>query len=160
MAAPQFGREIAGPGFVEKVRCWNVDPQRRSTLDAGRGPRDGRTAAEGPDFARIDTHIDIWRDAPALVSALKTANWHGLSIVVSGASGDEPSDLEERLRSTPKVHRDSQGTVSWASALTPAVSRAPSSLDADGRMLRGKCTCSHHFTGGLRGAVPAPPVAS
>lgn len=23
-------------------------------------------------------------------------------------------------------------------------------LDADGRMLRGKCTCSHHFTGGLR----------
>jgi hypothetical protein len=23
-------------------------------------------------------------------------------------------------------------------------------LDADGRMLRGKCTCSHHFKGGLR----------
>jgi len=23
-------------------------------------------------------------------------------------------------------------------------------LDADGRILRGKCTCSHHFTGGLR----------
>ena len=23
-------------------------------------------------------------------------------------------------------------------------------LDADGRMLRGKCSCSHHFTGGLR----------
>jgi hypothetical protein len=23
-------------------------------------------------------------------------------------------------------------------------------LDADGRMLSGKCTCSHHFTGGLR----------
>lgn len=23
-------------------------------------------------------------------------------------------------------------------------------LDADGRMLRGRCTCSHHFTGGLR----------
>jgi hypothetical protein len=23
-------------------------------------------------------------------------------------------------------------------------------FDADGRMLRGKCTCSHHFTGGLR----------
>jgi hypothetical protein len=23
-------------------------------------------------------------------------------------------------------------------------------LDADGRMLQGKCTCSHHFTGGLR----------
>jgi hypothetical protein len=23
-------------------------------------------------------------------------------------------------------------------------------IDADGRMLRGRCTCSHHFTGGLR----------
>jgi hypothetical protein len=23
-------------------------------------------------------------------------------------------------------------------------------LDADGRMLRGRCTCSHHYTGGLR----------
>jgi hypothetical protein len=23
-------------------------------------------------------------------------------------------------------------------------------IDADGRMMRGKCTCSHHFTGGLR----------
>jgi hypothetical protein len=23
-------------------------------------------------------------------------------------------------------------------------------LDGDGRMLRGKCSCSHHFTGGLR----------
>ncbi len=23
-------------------------------------------------------------------------------------------------------------------------------LDADGRMIRGKCTCSHHFRGGLR----------
>ncbi len=23
-------------------------------------------------------------------------------------------------------------------------------LDGDGRMLRGKCTCSHHFKGGLR----------
>jgi hypothetical protein len=73
-------------------------------------------AAEGPDFARIDTHIHVWRDAPLLISALKTANCHGLSIVVSGASGDEPSDLEERLRSTAKVHRDSQGMVSWASA--------------------------------------------
>ena len=23
-------------------------------------------------------------------------------------------------------------------------------LDGDGRMLRGKCTCSHHYKGGLR----------
>ena len=46
----------------------------------------------------------------------RTANWRGLSIVVSGASGDEPFDLEEKLRATLKVHRDSGGTVAWASA--------------------------------------------
>jgi len=91
-------------------------------------------AAEGPDFARIDTHIHIWRDAPALVSGLKTLNWHGLSIVVSGASGDEPSDLEERLRSTPKVHRDSQGMVAWASAFD---ARGFESAEFTGRTIAG-----------------------
>ncbi len=73
-------------------------------------------AAEAPGFERIDTHIHIQRDAPAVVSALKRANWRGLSIVVSRASGDDPFDVEDPLRSTPKVHRDSQGTVAWASA--------------------------------------------
>jgi predicted TIM-barrel fold metal-dependent hydrolase len=73
-------------------------------------------AAEPPGFERIDTHIHIFREAPALMAALKRANWRGLSIVVSGASGDEPFDLEERLRTAARVHRASQGTIAWASA--------------------------------------------
>jgi predicted TIM-barrel fold metal-dependent hydrolase len=73
-------------------------------------------AAEPPAFERIDTHIHIFREAPNLVASIKAANWRGLSIVVSGASGDEPFDLEERLRTAVKVHRDSKGTVAWASA--------------------------------------------
>jgi predicted TIM-barrel fold metal-dependent hydrolase len=73
-------------------------------------------AAEPPGFERIDTHIHVFREAPALVAALKSAHWRGLSIVVSGASGDEPFDLEERLRTAVKVHRASQGTIAWASA--------------------------------------------
>jgi predicted TIM-barrel fold metal-dependent hydrolase len=73
-------------------------------------------AAEAPDFGRIDTHVHIHRDAPALLSALKATNWRGLDIAVSPASGDEPSNLEETLRATLKVHRDSGGILAWASA--------------------------------------------
>jgi predicted TIM-barrel fold metal-dependent hydrolase len=71
--------------------------------------------AEVPPLERIDTHIHIHTDAPALLAALKAANWRGLDIVVCPASGDEAFDLEEKLRSTLKVHRDSHGTLAWAS---------------------------------------------
>src|SRR4051794_10959908 len=72
-------------------------------------------AAESPDFGRIDTHIHIHRDAPALLSALKESGWRGLDIVVCPAVGDEPFDLEEKLAATLKVARDSGGTLAWAS---------------------------------------------
>ena len=72
-------------------------------------------AAEAPEFGRIDTHIHIHRDAPALLSAIKEANWRGLDIVVCPVSTDEPFDLEEKLRATQKVHRDSGGALAWAS---------------------------------------------
>jgi predicted TIM-barrel fold metal-dependent hydrolase len=72
-------------------------------------------AAPVPDFGRVDTHIHIHRDAPALLSAIKKANWRGLDIVVCPASSDEPFDLEEKLRTTQKVSRESSGTLAWAS---------------------------------------------
>jgi predicted TIM-barrel fold metal-dependent hydrolase len=72
-------------------------------------------AAEEPDFERIDTHVHIHRDAPAIASALKESKWRGLDIVVCPASGNEPFDLEEKLRATRKVQRDSGGTLAWAS---------------------------------------------
>ncbi len=70
---------------------------------------------EAPEFGRVDTHIHIHRDAPALLTAIKEANWRGLDIVVCPASADETFDLEEKLRATQKVHRDSAGTIAWAS---------------------------------------------
>jgi predicted TIM-barrel fold metal-dependent hydrolase len=72
-------------------------------------------AAEGADFPRVDTHVHIHRDAPALLSAFEKSHWHGLDIVVCPAVGDEPFDLEEKLRATLKVARDSDGTLAWAS---------------------------------------------
>src|SRR6516165_9759086 len=72
-------------------------------------------AAEGPDFGRIDTHVHIHRDAPALVSSFKETGWRGLDIVVCPAIGDEPFDLEEKLRATHKVARESGGALAWAS---------------------------------------------
>lgn len=72
-------------------------------------------AAEAPDYTRVDSHLHIHRDAPALVSALRQSNWHGLDIVVCPVSGDEPFDLEEKLRATQKVARESEGALAWAS---------------------------------------------
>src|SRR5215472_9296535 len=72
-------------------------------------------AAEVPDFPRVDTHVHIHRDAPALLAAIEKSGWRGLDIVVCPAVGDEPFDLEEKLRATRKVARDSGGTLAWAS---------------------------------------------
>jgi predicted TIM-barrel fold metal-dependent hydrolase len=72
-------------------------------------------ARANPEFTRIDTHVHIHRDAPALLSAIKEANWRGLDIVVCPASGTEIFDLEEKLRATAKVSRDSVGALAWAS---------------------------------------------
>jgi predicted TIM-barrel fold metal-dependent hydrolase len=71
--------------------------------------------ADGGDFPRVDTHMHIHRDAPALLSVIEKSGWRGLDIVVCPAVGDEPFDLEEKLRATRKVARESGGTLAWAS---------------------------------------------
>jgi len=87
------------------------------------------SAAEPTPYGRIDTHIHIHRDAPALLGALKASNWRGLDIVVCPASGDESFDLEEKLRATLKVHRDSGGTVAWASTFDARGFESPGFAD-------------------------------
>jgi predicted TIM-barrel fold metal-dependent hydrolase len=82
-------------------------------------------AAEGSEFERIDTHVHIHRDARALVTAFKESGWRGLDIVVCPASGDEPFDLEEKLRATLKVQRDSGGVLAWASTFDARGFEAP-----------------------------------
>jgi predicted TIM-barrel fold metal-dependent hydrolase len=94
-------------------------------------------AAEGSDFERIDTHVHIHRDARALLSALKESKWRGLDIVVCPAGGDEPFDLEEKLRVTLKVQRDSGGTLAWASTFDARGFERPGFTDRTINRLRG-----------------------
>jgi predicted TIM-barrel fold metal-dependent hydrolase len=82
-------------------------------------------AAEVAGFGRIDTHLHIQHDAPALLDALKAADWRGLNIAVCRTVGDEPSGLEEMLRATLKAHRDSGGTLAWASTFDARSFEAP-----------------------------------
>ena len=69
-----------------------------------------------PPFERIDTHTHIHRKAPVLFADLEKNRWRCLSICVSRAIGDEPSDLEELIRGSIEVHRVTKGRIAWATA--------------------------------------------
>jgi hypothetical protein len=86
-------------------------------------------AAEEPDFWRIDTHVHIHRDAPAISTALKESKWRGLDIVVCPASSDETFDLDAKLRDTLKVQRDSGGVLAWASTFDARGFESPGFTD-------------------------------
>jgi predicted TIM-barrel fold metal-dependent hydrolase len=72
-------------------------------------------AEERAGFERIDTHVHIHREAPAIVDSLGRSGWSGLDIVVCPTIGHEPYDLESRLEATLKVSRGGGGRLAWAS---------------------------------------------
>jgi hypothetical protein len=65
---------------------------------------------------RIDTHTHIHRAAPELFASLEREQWRCLSICVSRAIGEEPSDLDEMIRGSVEAHRISKGRIAWATA--------------------------------------------
>src|SRR5947209_3918608 len=84
-------------------------------LSTARAPAD-------PPPTRIDAHVHIHRDAPALIEAMKTSGWRGLDIVVSPASvAGEASDLGARLLATARAARESGGALAWASTFDARV---------------------------------------
>ncbi len=75
-----------------------------------------------------------------------------LSIDLIGPENPETAAARDLVaRRSVRVTRDER-REDGLRLLEGQFSKRPVSLllDADGRMLRGKCTCSHHFTGGLR----------
>jgi len=99
---------------------------RRDVLRLAPAPFLLRAArAAGGDFERIDTHIHIHRDAPAIFSGLKESRWSGLDLVVCPTVKDEPYDLEAKIDSTSRGSRASGGRLAWASTFDARGFEAP-----------------------------------
>jgi hypothetical protein len=66
-------------------------------------------------FERIDSHVHIHRDAPRFLSSLGEARWRVLSICYSEATkATDKSDLEDQLRITARISRESGKRLAWA----------------------------------------------
>jgi predicted TIM-barrel fold metal-dependent hydrolase len=73
-----------------------------------------QSSSSSPSFERIDTHVHLNRLSHPIISGLQKSGWRVLSICVSRATGDTPSDLETQLRGAAEMHRSSQGSIAWA----------------------------------------------
>jgi len=67
-------------------------------------------------FERIDCHMHLNQSTPVFCAGMEKAGWRALSICVSRAVGDEPNDVDEQLRGTSELHRQSKGRIAWAAA--------------------------------------------
>jgi predicted TIM-barrel fold metal-dependent hydrolase len=81
-----------------------------------------------PAFQCIGTHTHMHRSAPALVEALKQANWRCL-ILHSREIGDQPSIPQEMRRGTKALHLESQGRIAWATTFDPRPFETPGFAD-------------------------------
>jgi predicted TIM-barrel fold metal-dependent hydrolase len=72
-------------------------------------------AAPAP-FDKIDSHVHLHHLAPAFFDAFEKDRWRCLSICLSEAAGNDPSDIAEQLVRTAEVHRQARGRVAWASS--------------------------------------------
>jgi predicted TIM-barrel fold metal-dependent hydrolase len=75
--------------------------------------------AEGaaPPFERIDTHIHLNRASSIVVNGFKQTRWRALTICDSRATTpDDPPDLEAQIVGAIKLHRESNGLISWATS--------------------------------------------
>jgi predicted TIM-barrel fold metal-dependent hydrolase len=78
-----------------------------------------RGRAQDVPFDRIDTHAHIYHDIPALIANMQKQNWRALSICVwqqydEHAQPGEFQTIDQLLAAAAKVHRESQGRISWA----------------------------------------------
>src|ERR1700683_1943283 len=65
-------------------------------------------------FDRIDTHVHLNRLSLPMIAGLEASGWRVLSICVSRATGEEPSDLGSQLRGNAELPRKSARRVAWA----------------------------------------------
>lgn len=102
---------------------------RRRSLLATLCAAAARVRAAEPAFECIDTHTHMHRSAPAMVAALRQANWRCLSICDSRETGDQPSILDEMIRGTKLLHSESRGRIAWATTFDPRPFESPGFAD-------------------------------
>jgi hypothetical protein len=115
-----------------------------------------RTGASAPYVAaglnRLALLGQVIHDMPASLYRWRQIMPVALSLEQIGPENPE-TEAARDLVSKRKVYleRDQQ-TATGLRLLAGKVPDRPVEvlMDADGRMVRGKCTCSHHFKGGLR----------
>jgi len=83
-------------------------------MPAGLAAAQSALSFEHLPFERIDTHVHLNRLSRPIITGLRMSGWKVLSICVSRATGDNPSDLDAQLRGTAEMHRESRGCVAWA----------------------------------------------
>jgi predicted TIM-barrel fold metal-dependent hydrolase len=98
------------------------------------GPARAAGQSGGAAFEKIDTHLHIHRKSPALLESLERAGWSGLTICDSREIGDQPSVLDEMIRGTIELHRQSKGRLAWATTFD---ARGFESPDFAGRTIAG-----------------------
>jgi predicted TIM-barrel fold metal-dependent hydrolase len=82
-------------------------------LLAAASARPAARAAEA-GFDRIDTHLHMHRKSAAMLESMEKSGWRGLIICDSREIGDQPSILQEMIRGTIELHRQSDGRLAWA----------------------------------------------
>jgi len=77
----------------------------------------GMVRAQTPvSFERIDTHVHLSRPSAPILAGLQSSHWKVLSISVSRATGNDPSDLKQQIKGNEELHRESKGRVAWATS--------------------------------------------
>ena len=82
-------------------------------MPAGLASAQSALSFERP-FEHIDTHVHLNRLSRPIIAGLQMSGWKALSICVSRATGDDPSDIEAQLRGTAEMYRESRGGIAWA----------------------------------------------
>jgi predicted TIM-barrel fold metal-dependent hydrolase len=103
------------------VSCNDVD----STPMPGLAPCGLSCGATPPSFERVDTHVHLNRLSRPIIVGLQKSGWRALSICVSRATGDDPSDLEAQLRGTSEMSRESRNCIAWAGSFDARLWQAP-----------------------------------
>jgi hypothetical protein len=151
-ALDQLARPVAvGDAELSRIAaCFQAGPSQ--SFDRLRSATGLPEATLGAGLNRLALVGQVIHDLPAELYRWRQVMPVGLSLAQVGAESPETAAGRD-LVAGGKVHiRRDDPTPVGLRLLAGNVENRPVELllDADHRMVRGHCTCSHHFTGGLR----------